>query len=337
VTLPCTWSFWESSGGTDTPSSGCLRLGSTGERQQFPFWAEARVLWRRSPSQKVPSVTSLYTNGSIAHHPISPVPRDIRLVEAVTSLGLALESKKTRAVREEVIARVRTRVAALVEELEVAWVDREGLVRVRPDDVAVADVIRPGRTRVRLAGERLALRCCLRRPCAAEAGRRERAEETAVRTLSLDDHQVLVLALDGVHLNGLEQVARRVRHDDRAGRAEAAGEVADRHARAVDFAVVAGEEQVHVRAVADERLVDGARAGTGDRAREQCVRAGPPVRVRRVRRRLVAERRWAPLIREDPDALRRKVEDRRRDRRRSHTGLGGGAHLGPVAEEAEGH
>jgi hypothetical protein len=227
--------------------------------------------------------------------------------------GLALQGQEARAVREKVVARVRARVAALVEELEVAGVDGEGLVRVRTDDVAVADVVRPGRARVGLAGERLGLGRRLRSPGAAEAGRGERAEEAAVGTLGLDDHEVLVLALNGVDLDGFEEVAGAVGHDDRAGRSEAAGEVADGHASAVDLAVVTSEEEVHVRAVADERLVDRACARAGDRAGEQSLRSAPPVRVRWVRGRLVAERGRPPLVRKHPHALLLCAEERGRD------------------------
>ena len=109
----------------------------------------------------------------------------------------------------------------------------------------------------------------LRRPRTAQAGGRERAEVAPVRAHRLDDHQVLVLALDLVDLDRLEQVGRRVAHDRRVVRAEAAREVPDRHAGPVDVAVVAGEEQVHVRAVTDQRLVDRAGAGAGDAAGEQ--------------------------------------------------------------------
>jgi hypothetical protein len=59
------------------------------------------------------------------------------------------------------------------------------------------------------------------------------------------------LACDLVDLDGFEEVVGGVLHDDGGLRAEAAGEVSDGHAGAVDAAVVAGEEQVHVLAVAD--------------------------------------------------------------------------------------
>lgn len=180
----------------------------------------------------------------------------------------ALQGQQAGTVRKQVVAWVLARVAALVQQLQVAWVDCHRLVRVRTDDVTVTDVVRPGRTRVCLTGERLALRRRVRRPAATQACRRERAEIAAVRALSLHNHEVLASARNSVDLYGLEEVGRRVRHDHRARRAEATREVADWHAGAVDTAVVASEEQVHVLAVTNDRLVDGVSTAT-DRAAEQ--------------------------------------------------------------------
>lgn len=65
----------------------------------------------------------------------------------------------------------------------------------------MADVVGPGGAAVGLAGEGLFLGCSLRCPRTAQTGRRERAEEPPVCSLRLDDHEALVLALDGVDLH----------------------------------------------------------------------------------------------------------------------------------------
>ncbi|KAK8032274.1 hypothetical protein PG990_002008 [Apiospora arundinis] len=174
----------------------------------------------------------------------------------------------TRAVWQQVvIAIVRAGVASLVEELDLAGVDGERLVGARADELAVADVVGPRGAAVRLAGEGVALAPGLDRPGAAQVARGEGAEEAALRPDGLDDHEV-ALARHAVDLHGLEQVVLGVAEDGLVLGAEAAGEVADGHAGAVDLAVVAAEEEVHVLVVADDGLVDGARVGL-DLALEQ--------------------------------------------------------------------
>jgi hypothetical protein len=198
-----------------------------------------------------------------------------------------LEGKKTRAVRELVVGSSGLGVASLVQELEVARVDGEGLVGVGADEITVGDVVGPAGARVCLAGEGGALSSSLRGPGTAEGGGGEGTEEAAVGTLGLDDHEVLVLALEGVDLDSLEEVVGGVAHDDGGGRAEAAGEVADGHAGAVDLAVVAGEEQVHVLAVTDDGLVNSTSAGTRDGTSEQRLSSRPAVSVAGVLRSAV--------------------------------------------------
>lgn len=190
-----------------------------------------------------------------------------------------LEGEETRAVRQQVVAGSRLGVTSLVQELEVARVDGEGLVGVGADKVTVGNVVGPGGARVGLAGKGAALGSGLRSPGAAEGGGGEGTEVAAVGALGLDDHEVLGLALEGVDLDGLEQVVGGVAHGDGAGAAEAAGEVANGHAGAVDLAVVAGEEQVHVLAITDDGLVNRTSAGTRDGASEQRLSSRPAVSV----------------------------------------------------------
>jgi len=84
-----------------------------------------------------------------------------------------------------------------------------------------------------------------------------------LRADSFDDHEVFVGAV-GVDLDSLEQVVGRVTQDGGVTGTEAAGEVANGHAGAVDLAVITAEEEVHVLAVSNDGLVDNA----GVRARD---------------------------------------------------------------------
>lgn len=174
-------------------------------------------------------------------------------------------------------------------------------------------------------------------PAAAEGGGGEGAEESAVCTHGLDDHEVFLEAFELVDLDGFEEVRLGVLHDGLVGGAEAAGEVADGHAGAVDAAVVTAEEEVHGRGVCNEGLVDGTGAGVGDAACEERLRGSPAVGVRRISRGLIEEWPLSPLVCKDPDALGCEVEERRSDGAAAHSVLAGTAHLAEVAEEAEVH
>ena len=181
-------------------------------------------------------------------------------------LDWVLKGKKTRAVRQVVVRSSRTWVAALVEELEVARVHSHGLIIGGADQVTVGNIVGPGCTGVGLASERVSLSRSLWSPGTAQAGGGEGAEEAAVGTLGFNNHEIFVLSSQRVDLHRLEELRGRRAHHDGGGGTETAWEVADGHAGAVDGAVVAGEEEVHVLAVADDGLVDGARAGAGDGA-----------------------------------------------------------------------
>lgn len=200
----------------------------------------------------------------------------------------------------------------------------------------MADVVGPSGTTVSLASERSRLVASLDGPLATEAVGSERAEVASVGTLRLDDHEVLVLALESVDLDGLEELLGSVRHDGLVGGAEAAGEVADGHRGAVDAAVVTAEEQVHVLAVADDGLVDSASVG-GNLAFEQRLGGGPRSSIGGVARRAVAEGSRPPLVGEDPGGLGLEVEQGRSDSSLGHGGLASGAHLREAAESAKGH
>jgi hypothetical protein len=253
-----------------------------------------------------------------------------------SSTNLLLQSQKTRTIRELVVVGVLAWVATLVKQLQVARVDGEGLVVGGADEFTVADIVGPGGTTVGLAGEGVALRTSLDSPGAVEAVRGQRAEVATLGSHSLNDHEVLVLALEGVDLHGLEEVVGGVGQDGGGGR-EVAGEVALRHAGTVDLAVVASEEEVHVLAVADERLVNGTSVGARDGARVQWLSRRPTVDVGRVGAGPVGEGGRSPLVGKDPGALRGEVEEGRCDGVEGSASLSNTAHLGPVAEGSEGH
>jgi hypothetical protein len=252
---------------------------------------------------------------------------------------LSLERKDTRAVRKEVVvAGDVLRVATLVEQLQVAWVDSEGLIGVRAVKVTVGDIVGPGGAAVGLAGEGVLLGGSLGSPGAAEAGGSEAAEVAAVVANGLDDHEVLGTGggtLEGVDLDSLEQVVLAVGHDHRAGGAEVAGEVADGHAGTVDLAVVAGEEQVHVRRVTDDGLVDSAGVRAGDLAREERLSSTPAVDVGGVGAGAVGEGGGTPLVRKNPDLLGREVEQSGRNGVEALSGLAGRGKVGPVVDKSE--
>lgn len=155
---------------------------------------------------------------------------------------LSLQRENCRAVGQQAVVAAGTRGPSLVKQLKVARVDSHGLVGVPANQVTVADVVGPGSTAVGLASKGVALGRGLGRPRSAETGSRERAEVAAIGADSLDDHEVLLLALDGVHLDSLEEVVGRVAHNNRRGGAKVTREVSDGHARAIDLAIVACEE-----------------------------------------------------------------------------------------------
>jgi hypothetical protein len=248
-----------------------------------------------------------------------------------------LEGKETRAVGKEIVRSSRLGVTSLVEELKVARVDGHGLIGVGTDKITVRNVIGPGGTAVGLAGEGVALRSGLRSPGTTERGGGEGAEVAAVGTLCLDDHEILVLALQSVDLDSLEEVVGGIAHDDGGSTSEAAREVANGHAGTVNLAIVAGKEQVHVLAVTNHGLIDGTGARGSNGASEHGLSGRPAVSVAGVLRSAVREGGRTPLVSEDPNVLGSKVEEGRGNSRRAHGVLAGAAHLRPIAEETKVH
>lgn len=79
------------------------------------------------------------------------------------------------------------------------------------------------------------------------------------------------------------------------------------------------------------------RAPLREGARPQLLLRGPAVGVGGVARGAVGEAVWpTPVVGEHPEVLRGEVEQRRRDAIEGNRVLGGGGHVGPVREGAEG-
>jgi hypothetical protein len=173
----------------------------------------------------------------------------------------------------------------------------------------VADVVGPGGTAVSLAGEGAVLVCSLGSPVSAEGGGGVRTEVTALGANGLDQHEILVLALKGVDLYGLEEVVLGVGHDDSGCGTEVTGEVANGHRSTVDLAVVASEEEIHVLAVTDDSLVDRSGVRSSDLSGEKGLCRSPSVHVGGIGRGAVGEGGRSPLVRKNPDLLGCKVED----------------------------
>lgn len=176
------------------------------------------------------------------------------------SLSL-LQGKNSWLPGQEVVVTIAVGVMALVEKLEVARIDRHGLIRVVANQVTMTDVVGPGGATVGFAREGLIFTCRLGCPLSAETAGREGAEITmSGGTDRLDDHEVLAVtlaAVDGVHLDRLEQIVGRAAEDLLVLAAEASGEVIDRHAGSVDLAIVAGKEKIHIRIITNHSLING--------------------------------------------------------------------------------
>lgn len=198
----------------------------------------------------------------------------------------------------------------------------------------MGNIIRPGSSAVCLAREGATLGRGVRCPGSSQARRSERSEITALAADGLDDHEVLggLLASQGIHLHGFEEVVGAVGHDRLVGGAERPGELVDGHGGAVDLAVVAAEEEVHSRVITDNRLVDHAGGGTRDAPREEGLHVRPAICVGRIVRSTVREGRGAPLVGKNPDVLGREVEERGRDGGVVHLVLGSIGELGEVAD-----
>lgn len=145
----------------------------------------------------------------------------------------------------------------MVQQLQVARIDGLCLIRIATDDISVTDIVGPSSTTVCLSGEWVGFGGSLWSPRAAQAGGSEGTEITTLGSDGLDDHEISVLTLDGVNFDSLEKVVGGVGHDDGECGTEAAWEVSNGHAGAVDSAVVSAEEEIHVGAITDECLIDG--------------------------------------------------------------------------------
>ncbi len=196
--------------------------------------------------------------GSRAGHSLEGCAAAAAAAAATTTIlhwARVLERNKTRTVRQVIVVSRRVG-AALEKHLKAARVDLERLVVGAADEIAMADILRPGDFRVGLASERRALQARELGEVAVEVGGGEGAEVAADGAFAFDDHEPFGLAFELVDLHGFEEVFRGVGEDRLGDVAEAAWEVADGHALAVDAPVVAGEEEVHVHVICDDCLID---------------------------------------------------------------------------------
>lgn len=119
--------------------------------------------------------------------------------------ALVGQGQETRAVRQVVVGGVNVGVSSLIEKLKVARVNRLGLVSGGTDEIATADIVGPGGATVAVASEVSGLSS----PRTSQAGSCERTEVSAIVTNALNNHEILVLSLNGVDLHGFEQIIGR--------------------------------------------------------------------------------------------------------------------------------
>jgi hypothetical protein len=248
----------------------------------------------------------------------------------------SLQRQHTRPVRKFSIVTTRGRRAALVQQLQVARVNSERLIRVLTVQIAVTDIVRPRRAAVRFTRKRVLFRRCLRRPATAETRRREGPKVSSVAANCLHNHEIFLLPLERVHLDCFEQVVGAIAHHCNVVCAKAAGEVTNRHAGSVYFAIVAAEKEVHVGGIGDQGLINWACARARNAASEERLCRGPRAAVRWVLGRPVRKRRGSPLMGQDPSGFWSKVEQGRRDSSCDAV-LGRRSHVRPVREGSEHH
>jgi hypothetical protein len=103
--------------------------------------------------------------------------------------------------------------------LEVARINLERLVVCAADEVAMADVVRPGDVGIALTSEWVAFQARELSEIATEICRREGSEIAANGTLTFDHHEPFLLPLELVDLNGfLERVSTSIKVDIRLPR-----------------------------------------------------------------------------------------------------------------------
>lgn len=115
------------------------------------------------------------------------------------------ESNEPRSIRQIIVVG-RDISSALNQHLQVAWIDFKRLVVRATDQIAMADVVRPGNVCVGLARERRALQARQLSEVAFEVGGRKGAEVAADSALTFDNHQPLLLPFELVDLHGLVKI-----------------------------------------------------------------------------------------------------------------------------------
>jgi len=246
-------------------------------------------------------------------------------------------------IRQQLVSPAAGRIATLVEELEVVGIEDHPLVVSVADQFAVADVPRPGRCAVFERdvvdpGERRLPRVGVRhgRPHAVEAV----GDPGAVvpgRAHRLDHGQIGVGALDLVGDARLEEAVSAV-FDGDLRVAHALGEVLDPGPAAIEVAVVAREEEIGMRVVADDVVIDRKPGHARGSSFEEVLRLGPGLGLGNVLcgailRRLRLEDKVPLLVGREVEQVWRAVVAVRREMRvhidERQLGVGG---VGPVLE-----
>lgn len=122
----------------------------------------------------------------------------------------------------------------------------------RLDQVAMGDVIGPDCAAVGFACKWGILCASLYSPLAIQTACSERAEVSSIRSDGFDNHEILLLAGDSVHLHRLEQIISVSAQDFSRFGSEIRWEVTNWHACAIHLSIVACKEEMHAFAIAND-------------------------------------------------------------------------------------
>jgi len=131
-------------------------------------------------------------------------------------MSRVFQSKQTGLIRKGVVSySIGRGGATLIKELKIAWIHGHGLVVGRSNEVAGTDIVGPTGAAVGFTCKWVALRAMERSPRSTQTRRRERSEISSVRSLSLDNHEILIESAKSVNLNGFEEIGGGIREDGR--------------------------------------------------------------------------------------------------------------------------
>lgn len=93
----------------------------------------------------------------------------------------------------------------LIKKLQITSINSHSLIRVASHKIPMTDIIRPGRSAIRLPSKGVTLSRSLRSPGTPKAISYERPKIPPIRTDRLNDHKIFILALDSVNLHRLKK------------------------------------------------------------------------------------------------------------------------------------